>query len=142
MTDGAGGNGAQPAQDQSTAELVRQASEQVTRLIRSELALAKAELAQRGRRVGAGAGLFGTGGLLLLYGLGVLVIAAVAGLATVLAVWLAALLVGVGLLALAGLLALVGRGQFRRAQSKPSVAQSVREDMTAVTTAVRERSRP
>jgi hypothetical protein len=37
---------------------------------------------------------------------------------------------------------LVGRGQFRRAQSKPSVAQSVREDMTAVTTAVRERSRP
>ncbi len=48
----------------STSELVQRASEQITRLIRDEFALAKAELTEKGKHAGVGVGLFGGGGAL------------------------------------------------------------------------------
>jgi hypothetical protein len=143
MTEGVGGNGARPLAERSTAELVQQAGEQVSRLVRGEIALARAELVRQGRRAGAGAGAFAAGALLVLYALGALVLAAVAGLANAVPLWLSALLIGVALLVLAGLLALAGRQRFRRTVPPAAAAtRSVREDVTAVTTAVRERARP
>lgn len=144
MVDGGGGNGARPAAERSTAELVQQAGEQVSRLVRAEIALAKAELAERGRQAGMGAGLVGGGGLLALYGIGALVLAGIAGLATVLPDWLAALLVGLALLLVAGGLALAARSRFRRAvpPPPPALVGSLRQDLTAVSTAVAERPRP
>jgi hypothetical protein len=68
-------------QDRSVADLVRQVTELVPQLVRAELALAKAELAEKGKRAGLGAGLLGAGGALALYGLGALSAAAVLGLA-------------------------------------------------------------
>ena len=44
------------------AELLKQLSEQTTRLVHQELELAKAELTQKGRQAGAGVGLFGATG--------------------------------------------------------------------------------
>lgn len=101
--------------DLNTGELVTRLAGQVSELVRGELELARVELTSKGKRAGAGVGLAGAGGVLAFYGGGVLIVAAVAGLAVVMSVWLAALLVGAALLIVAGVLALLGRGQIRRA---------------------------
>jgi hypothetical protein len=101
--------------DVSTADLVKRASEQLTRLVRDEIQLARLELREKGRHAGAGIGLFSAGGMVTVYGVGALLAAAILGLATVFPAWLSALLVGVALLVLAGVMALVGRAQLRRA---------------------------
>ena len=64
-------------EEASAAELVKQLSEQTSRLVRQEVELAKAELSVKGKRAGIGAGMFGTAGLLGLYALGALIAAAV-----------------------------------------------------------------
>lgn len=103
------------APNSSTAELVKQLSEQVTQLARDELRLAQLETTRKAKRAGLGIGMFGGGGLLALYGLGCLLAAAIIGLATAVTAWLAALIIGAGLLAAAGLAALLGGGQLRKA---------------------------
>jgi uncharacterized membrane protein YqjE len=105
----------QPASDASTAELVSRLGEQVSTLIRSELRLAQVELQEKGKRAGIGVGLFGGAGLVALFGAGALVACAILALALIMDAWLAALIVGVVLLAVAGILALVGRSQVQRA---------------------------
>jgi putative superfamily III holin-X len=132
------------ADGRSTAELVQQAGEQLSRLIRDELALARAELAEKGRHAGLGVGLFGASGLVALYALGALVLAAIAGLAEAVPAWLSALIVGVALLLLAGLMTLLGRRHVRRAMPPvpKEATDGVRADLAAVRTAVRERGRP
>ena len=135
-------NGAPPRSgaDQSTSELVQRASEQISRLVRDELALAKAELAEKGRHAGIGVGLFGGGGALALYGLGVLITTAILALDLVMAAWLAALIVGVVLFVAAGVLALVGKKQVQQAvpPTPTAATDSVKADVDAVTAAVRE----
>ena len=124
--------------DVSTGELVGRLSAQLSELFRRELELARTELTAKGKRAGAGAGLAGAGGVVALYGVGALVAAAVAGLATVIPVWLSALIVGVVLLVVAGVLALAGRGRLR--QATPPVpeqaVQGVQDDVSAVRNAV------
>ena len=85
-----------------TGELVNRLAAQVSELVRGELELARTELTAKGKRVGAGAGLAGAGGVVALYGLGALIAAAIAALALVWPVWLAALVVGVVVLVVAG----------------------------------------
>jgi hypothetical protein len=132
-----------PNGERSTAELVQQAGVQISRLVRDEFALARAELMQQGRQAGMGAGLLGGGGLLALYGIGALVLAAIAGLDAAMPAWLAALLVGIAILIIAGLLALAGRQRIRRAvPPAAAVTRSLRKDVAAVTTAVQDRVRP
>jgi uncharacterized membrane protein YqjE len=99
----------------STGELVKRLSTQVSELVRREMELARTELAAKGKRAGAGAGLAGAGGVVALYGVGALIAAAIAGLATVVPVWLSALIIGVVLLLVAGVLALAGRSQLKQA---------------------------
>jgi MFS family permease len=121
-------------QDQSVADLVRQLTELVPQLVRAELALAKAELTDKGKRAGLAAGLLGGGGALAFYGLGALIAAVALGLAEMLPGWLAALVVAVVLLLVAGLLALVARSQVRRAVPPvpEQAVQSARLDVEAV----------
>ena len=81
--------------DTSAAELVKQLSEQTSRLVHHEVELAKAELSEKGKRAGIGAGMFGGAGVFGLYALGALIAAAIAALATAVATWLAALILAV-----------------------------------------------
>jgi hypothetical protein len=124
--------------DVTTGELVRRLSTQLSELFRRELELARTELTAKGKRAGAGAGLAGAGGVVALFGVGTLVAAAVAGLATVVPVWLSALIIGVVLLLVAGVLALVGRGRLRRAAPPvpEQAVQGVQSDVSAVRNAV------
>jgi membrane protein len=103
------------ASEASMAELVRQLSDQTTLLARQEVALAKAELAEKGKRAGVGAGMFGGAGLVGAYAVGAFVAAAILGLATAVDGWLAAVIVGLVLAAVAGILALVGKNRVQEA---------------------------
>jgi membrane protein len=115
----------------SVAELVKQLSEQSSRLARQEVELAKAELAVKGKKAGVGIGMFGGAGVFGFYGFGALVAAAVLALSLAVAAWLAALIVAAVLAAVAGVLALQGRSKV--AQATPPVpeqaAESVKEDV-------------
>ncbi|TDE22123.1 phage holin family protein [Actinomadura sp. 6K520] len=106
-----------------TGELIRQATRQVSDLLRAELRLAVAELKDKGRHAGTGAGMFGGAALVALYGVGALIAAAIAAIAVALPVWASALIVGAVLLLVAGILAMLGRSQTRRAApAKPEQA--------------------
>ena len=115
----------------SIAELVKQLSEQTTRLARQEVELAKAELTVKGKRAGIGAGMFGGAGVFGFYGLGALTAAGILALATAVAAWLAALIVAVVLAAIAGLLALQGKSKVQQATPPmpEQATESVKEDV-------------
>lgn len=127
------------ARDLSTAQLVERLSTQVSTLVRDELALATAELKHKGTKTGIGIGVSSAGGLLALFGLGTLIAAAVLGLATVADAWLAALIIGVALLVVAGVLAAAGIGQVRSATPPvpEQAAASARQDVETVKESVR-----
>jgi hypothetical protein len=110
--------------DASASDLVKQLSEQTTRLVRQEVELAKAELSVKGKQVGVGAGLFGGAGVFGLYALGAVTAAAIAGLGEVMPVWLAALIVAAVWAAVAGVMALVGKGRVQ-AGTPPVPEQTV-----------------
>lgn len=126
------GTGTTPSQDdRSVAELVREFSTQTSHLIRDELRLAQAEMSQKARHAGIGVGLFGGAGLLAFFGVGALVTAAIAALSlTRLDVWAAALIVAAALFLLAGVTALLGRGETRQASPTPDrTVENVKRDV-------------
>jgi uncharacterized membrane protein YqjE len=120
--------------ERSVGDLVQQLSQQTATLVRQEMRLAQAELQEKGKRAGIGAGMFGGAGLVALYGVGALVAAVIILLATAIEPWISALIVGVVLLATAGLLALLGRRQVEHATPpRPEHAmESVRRDVEHV----------
>jgi Flp pilus assembly protein TadB len=125
--------------DRSLGELLKQLSEQTTRLDHQELELAKAELQQKGKEVGAGAGLFGGAGAIGLAALGALTACFILALNAIMPAWLAALLVAVvyGIIAFV----LVKQGQARIKRATPPVPEqtieTVKEDVEWAKTQMR-----
>jgi uncharacterized integral membrane protein len=115
-----------PVRDEhhSVGELVGQATEQLSQLVRQEVALAKEELAAKGRRVGRGGGLLGAAGAVAYVGLFALAGTATAALSLALPVWAAALIVTAVLFVIAGVLAMTGRAQLRQA-APPTPEQTI-----------------
>ncbi|MFF9276448.1 phage holin family protein [Streptomyces griseosporeus] len=127
------GTGSRPRQD-SVGALVGRAGEQLSLLVRQEVALAKEELAEKGRRAGRGGGLLGAAGAFGYAGLLFLAGTATAALSLVLSVWASALIVTAVLFVIAAVLGMVGRAQLRRA-SPPAPSQaidSVRADVEEI----------
>jgi hypothetical protein len=124
----------------STADLISRATDQLSTLVRDELALARAELTAKGKRAGIGGGLFGAAGVLALYGLGLILALAVLLLDLVWPVWLAVLVMTIVVLAAAGVAAAAGRAQLRRAVPPvpTQAAAGIAADVQTVTDAVRE----
>lgn len=120
--------------DQSVGDLVKQLSEQTATLVRQEMKLAQTELQQKGKKAGIGAGMFGAGGLVAFFGAATLIAAAVLGLATAVDSWLAAVIVGVVLLLVAGVAALLGKKQIEQAMppAPEQAVQSVKRDVDTV----------
>jgi uncharacterized membrane protein YqjE len=129
------------AKELSTTELVRRAYGQVTTLVRDEIALARAELMEKSKKVGVGAGLFGAAGALAFFAIGCLIATAILALSLVWPAWLAALSVGVLLLVIAGVAVLVGRRQLNAATPPypTEAAQGLTADLDAVKAAVQDR---
>jgi uncharacterized membrane protein YqjE len=117
--------------EQPMGELFKQLSTDVSMLVRQELQLAQAEMTQKGKRAGIGAGMFGGAGILALLGLMTFTACVVAALATGMDVWLAALIVTVVYGALAGALALIAKNKV--AEAAPAVpeqtVESAKEDV-------------
>lgn len=123
-----------PESTPSIGTLVGQLSEQATRLVRAEIASAKAEMAQKAQKAGIGIGLMAVAGVAALYGLGFLLHSAMSGLDTVMPLWLAALIVGLVLMIFAGVAVMIGVKLLKKA-SPPSpeiTVKSLRDDVTAI----------
>ena len=119
-----------PTSEASTGQLLSQATEDISTLIRDELQLAKQDLATAGKRAGVGAGLFGAAGILALYGLGALIATIILGIAEGLEPWIAAGIVTLVLFVAAGVAALVGKGSISKAGDAPAErVQSVKADI-------------
>jgi uncharacterized membrane protein YqjE len=117
--------------EHSIGELVKDLATETSTLVRQEIDLAKAEMTERGKRAGKGAGVLAAGAVVALLALGAFTACLIAALDLAMPTWLAALIVTVAFLALAGALALVGRNQIREAT--PPVPEqtidSVKEDV-------------
>jgi len=120
--------------NKAVGELVQDLSQQTAALVRKELQLAQIELTEKGKRAGIGAGLFGTAGVIALYAVGVFIAAAVMGLATVIEPWVAAVIVGVVMLAAAGIASLMGKKQVEQAvpPAPEQAIQSTKRDVDEV----------
>ena len=117
--------------ERPVADLLRDLSQQTATLVRKEAELARAELTEKGKHIGAGAGMFGGAGILGVFAFAVLTAGFVMLLATAVADWLAALIVAAVYAAGAGALALTGRSQVQ--QGTPPIpeqaTESVKEDV-------------
>jgi uncharacterized membrane protein YqjE len=130
----------QPGQDQehSTGELVKMMTEQVSVLIRDELKLAQLEMTSKGKQAALGAGMFGASGVVTLYAVGCLLACVIIALSGAVAAWLAALIVGVVLLAVAGLTALLGKQRMNKAT--PPLPEQAVADVKADVEEIKERA--
>lgn len=132
----ADGNGHTDQRDRPAGELVKELSEQTSLLVRQEVELAKAELAEKGKKAGAGAGMFGGAGLFGFFAFAGLTATFILALATAVTPWLAALIVTVLYGAIAGVLALQGRNKVKEAGPPvPEAAvDSTKEDVQWIKT--------
>ena len=122
--------GAVDQRDQSIGELLKQLSQETTTLVRQELELAKAEVTEKGKQAGVGAGMVGGAGAAGLMALIALTLTAVFALDTFMKGWLAALIVTVIWGAVAGALALLGRNRIKEATPPaPQTIETVKEDV-------------
>ena len=130
--------GTKPDRDKSTAELVHDLTERFTHLARTELRLVVREVQGKARHAGIGAASIGTAGVLAGYGMAVVLAGVVLLLALVLPAWIAAMIVGGALLLIAGVAALVAKGQFRKSSPMPSEAvEHAKEDVAVVKEAMK-----
>jgi uncharacterized membrane protein YqjE len=117
--------------DRSTAELLKRLSDETTTLVKKEVELAKAELQEKGKRAGIGAGMFGGAGLFGLGAFAALTAAVIAALELAMPLWLAALIVAVVYAAVAAALGMRGKKQVKEAappvpeQAKDSIKEDV-----------------
>jgi uncharacterized membrane protein YqjE len=116
--------------DKSVGELLKQLSTDTSTLVKQEMALARAEIAEQGKRAGLGAGLFGAAGALGLVTLGALTATLILLLDKAMDAWVAALIVTAVEGAIAGLLALQGRNKIKEATPPaPQTVETVKEDV-------------
>jgi uncharacterized membrane protein YqjE len=117
--------------ERSTGQLVKDLSREMSTLARQEVALAKAELAEKGKKAGVGAGLLAGGGVATLLALGSLTAFLILLLDLAMPAWVAALIVTVLWGAVAAVLALQGKQKVQEV-GKPvpeKTVESVKEDV-------------
>ena len=116
--------------DKSIGELLKQLSTDTSTLVKQEMALARAEIAEQGKKAGLGAGLFGAAGALALVTLGALAATLILLLDKAMDAWIAALIVTVVFGAIAALLALTGKNRINEATPPaPQTIETVKEDV-------------
>jgi uncharacterized membrane protein YqjE len=117
--------------EHGTGELLKELSDHTTTLVRQEIELAKAELGEKGKKAGLGAGMFGGAGLFGLFALAALTTCIIVALDSAMPLWLAALIVAVVYGAIGAVLALQGRNKVQEAGPPvpEQATESVKEDV-------------
>jgi len=120
--------------ERTLGQLVAEATQDISSIVRSEVALAKAEMAADAKKAGLGVGMFATAGVFAFLALILLLIAAAYGLVALgLSPWLAFLIVALVLLIIGAVLVLVGKRSIDSVQGKPERAiKSTQETIAAV----------
>src|SRR3954471_23988952 len=120
----------QDPRERGIGELVKDLAGQTSTLVRQEIRLAQAEVTQKGKVAGKGAGMLGGAAVAALLGLGALTPRLIIALDAALPLWLAALIVTLLWLAVAGGLAVAGRNALRAATPPaPQTVETVKEDI-------------
>jgi hypothetical protein len=116
---------------ESTAELVKDLSREVSELVRQEIALARAEMMEKGRKAGRGAGMLSGAAVLGLAAVGGSMATLILVLDLVLPAWLAALIVTAAYAAVAAVLARRGKEEISEAgpPTPERTVDSVKEDV-------------
>ena len=120
--------------DASVAELLQRLSQQTATLVRQEMHLAQAEMKEKGKRAGMGAGLFGAAGIVALAAFGALVAGLILLVGEAVDMWISAFIVTAGLAFVAAVMAMVGKRQLEQATPpKPEAAmESVQADVAEI----------
>jgi hypothetical protein len=119
--------------ERSLGQLVAQASQDMTEIMRAEVALAKAELKADAKNGALAGGLFGAAGYIAMLASVLLTIAAGYGIAALgLAPGWAFLILGALYLLLAGLLGLVGKSRISKVGPPERAIRSTKETIAAV----------
>ncbi len=106
--------------ERTLGQLVADATQDVSTIVRSEITLAKAEITADAKHAGKGAGMFAGAGVMGFLGVVLLLFAVVYGLVAVgVPTWLAFLIVAVLLFVVAGILGLVGKKAVSKVKGKP-----------------------
>ena len=111
----------------SIGDLVKDASAQISSLVRSEIELAKTEVATSAKKAGIGGGLFAAAAVILAYSSFFLFFTIAEVLDTFLPRWLAFLIVFLFMLVLVGVLALVGLKQIKGVKKPEKTIASVND---------------
>jgi uncharacterized membrane protein YqjE len=124
-------NGDSDLRHRPTGELLKELSDHTTTLVKQEIELAKAELQEKGKKAGVGAGMLGGASLFGVFAFAALTTCMIAALDSAMPLWLAALIVTVVYAAIAGVLALQGRNKAREATPPlpEQATESVKEDV-------------
>jgi type IV secretory pathway TrbD component len=116
--------------EQPIGELLKQLSQETSTLVRQEMALARAELTEKGKRAGTGAGMLGGAGVAALLTLGTLTACLILVLNELMDAWLAALILTIVWAVVAAVLALQGRNKVQEATPPaPQTVETVKEDI-------------
>jgi uncharacterized membrane protein YqjE len=112
-------------------DLVKQLAGQTSTLVRQEIDLARAELTEKGKIAGKGAGLLGGAAVVGLLAAGALTACLILALSEAMDAWLAALIVTVVMGAVAAFLAIRGRDRLRAATPPvpEQTIETVKEDV-------------
>lgn len=116
----------------SIGDLVKDASAQISSLVRSEIELAKTEVATSAKKAGIGGGLFAAAAVILAYSSFFLFFTIAEALDTFLPRWLAFLIVFLFMLVLVGVLALVGLKQIKGVKKPEKTIASVNDLKTVI----------
>jgi Putative Actinobacterial Holin-X, holin superfamily III len=129
--------------ERSIGDLFAKLSSETSTLIRQEMELARAELTEKGRQAGKGAGLFGGAATVALLGAGAITAGIVLLLDLALPAWLAAIIVGLVYVGVAALLGLKGRDEMQAATPPvpEETVDTVKEDVEWAKTRARSAQR-
>jgi len=115
----------------SLSQIIQEVISHVSEIFRSELKLARTEIQQELAQMARASVFFAAGGMLTLYSVGFLFLAAVYGLQLIVAPWLAAVIVGVFLILISAVLFLTGRSMAKKMKLRPEATiRSFEENLT------------
>ena len=119
-----------PKQDLSLGQLFGELSQDVSRLVRAEVKLAKTEMTEKASKTGKDVGTVVAGGMLAYAGLLAVIAAIIAGLALFIPLWLSALIVGVIVIAIGAFIVKAGLDRLKQQNIAPEqTIQSLKENV-------------
>jgi uncharacterized membrane protein YqjE len=114
-------NTAEPETERSLGTIIKELTENLSTLFRSEIALVKLEIKDTVAKLGGGIGMFAAAVFLGLFGLAFLFVTIVLGLVALgVPAWLSTLIVTIVLFVAAGVLAMMGKKKFAAVQFVPA----------------------